>query len=130
MRPRTRSMPVPVLTRYAISDVLLSHMLTYVNETDWQLREAFFESAVGMAPTVGAVGADEYLLPIMLQASADPEDYVSARVICSLAALISTKSLSKPKVWEAVSAVMGLICHPNAWIRQGRFNSSSTGCVR
>ena len=40
--------------RQKANDVLLSHMITFLNDKqDWQLRGAFFDSIVGVAAYVG-----------------------------------------------------------------------------
>lgn len=50
------------------NDVLLSHMITYLNDRDWLLRYAFFESIVDVAACVGARSLEDYILPLMIQA--------------------------------------------------------------
>jgi phosphoinositide-3-kinase regulatory subunit 4 len=50
------------------NDVLLSHMITYLNDRDWLLRLAFFESIVDVAACAGGRSLEEYILPLMVQA--------------------------------------------------------------
>jgi len=50
------------------NDVVLSHMITYLNDRDWLLRHAFFESIVDVAACAGGRSLDEYILPLMVQA--------------------------------------------------------------
>lgn len=54
--------------RQKANDVLLSHMITYLNDKDWMLRSAFFESIKGVGTFVGAKSLEEYILPLMIQA--------------------------------------------------------------
>lgn len=54
--------------RQKTNDVLLSHIITYLNDRDWPLRYAFFESVVGIATCVGSRSLEEYILPLMIQA--------------------------------------------------------------
>ena len=54
--------------RQKTNDVLLSHVITYLNDRDWMLRWAFFDSIVGIAACVGARSLEEYILPLMIQA--------------------------------------------------------------
>lgn len=54
--------------RQITNDVLLSHMITYLNDRDWQLRWAFFNSIVGVATYLGKKSLEEYILPLMIQA--------------------------------------------------------------
>ena len=56
------------LGRQKTNDVLLSHMITYMNHRDWLLRYAFFESVVDVAACVGGRSLEEYILPLMIQA--------------------------------------------------------------
>lgn len=56
------------LGRQKTNDVILSHMITYLNDRDWLLRQAFFESIVDVAACAGGRSLDEYILPLMVQA--------------------------------------------------------------
>jgi len=56
------------LGRQKTNDVLLSHMITYLNDRDWLLRYAFFESVVDVAACAGGRSLEEYILPLMVQA--------------------------------------------------------------
>jgi phosphoinositide-3-kinase regulatory subunit 4 len=56
------------LGRQKTNDVLLSHMITYLNDRDWLLRYAFFESIVDVATCAGGRSLEEYILPLMIQA--------------------------------------------------------------
>jgi phosphoinositide-3-kinase regulatory subunit 4 len=56
------------LGRQKTNDVLLSHMITYLNDREWLLRYAFFESIVDVAACAGGRSLEEYILPLMIQA--------------------------------------------------------------
>jgi hypothetical protein len=56
------------LGRQKTNEVLLSHMITYLNDRDWLLRYAFFESIVDVAACAGGRSLEEYILPLMIQA--------------------------------------------------------------
>jgi len=43
-------------------------LITYLNDRDWMLRAAFFESIVGVATFVGGRNMEEYILPLLTQA--------------------------------------------------------------
>ncbi|TPX59254.1 hypothetical protein PhCBS80983_g02602 [Powellomyces hirtus] len=101
------------------NDVLLSHMITYLNGTDWQLRSAFFESIVGVGTFVGGQSLEEYILPLMVQALTDAEEFVVEKVLSALTSLGELGLLQKPKLKELASIVLPLVCHPNTWIRYG-----------
>ena len=56
--------------RSKTNEVLLSRMITYLNDKDWQLRYAFLENIVSVAAFVGSVSLEEFVLPLMEQALA------------------------------------------------------------
>ncbi|KAJ6613557.1 hypothetical protein B0H10DRAFT_2047665 [Mycena sp. CBHHK59/15] len=101
------------------NDVLLSHMITYLNDRDWLLRHAFFESIVDVAACAGGRSLEEYILPLMIQALSDVEETVVAKVLASLTSLCELGLFQKMRIWELMSATLGFLYHPNMWIRQG-----------
>ncbi|OBZ87474.1 putative serine/threonine-protein kinase VPS15 [Choanephora cucurbitarum] len=105
--------------RQKANDVLLSHMITYLNDKDWMLRSAFFESIKGVGTFVGAKSLEEYILPLMIQALTDAEEFVVEKVLNSLTSLADLGLFQKMKLWELVGIIWPLICHPNIWIRYG-----------
>jgi hypothetical protein len=69
------------LGRQKTNDVLLSHMITYLNDRDWLLRYAFFESIVDVAACAGGRSLEEYILPLMVQALSGTS-YVGSNYRC------------------------------------------------
>ncbi|SAM00828.1 hypothetical protein [Absidia glauca] len=114
--------------RQKANDVLLSHMITYLNDKDWMLRSAFFESIKGVGTFVGARSLEEYILPLMVQALTDAEEFVVEKVLNSLTSLADLGLFQKMKLWELVGIISPLVCHPSMWIRHGAigFISSTT----
>ncbi|KAF9986941.1 Serine/threonine-protein kinase [Modicella reniformis] len=107
------------LGKQRVDDVLLSHMITYLNGRDWMLRSAFFESIVGVGTFVGGRSLEEYILPLMVQALTDSEEFVVEKVLKSLTSLCDLGLFQKMAIWDLVSVVAPLLCHPNLWIRYG-----------
>ncbi|OCH92765.1 hypothetical protein OBBRIDRAFT_886008 [Obba rivulosa] len=107
------------LGRQRTNDVLLSHMFTYLNDRDWLLRYAFFDSIVDIAACAGGRSLEEYIHPLILQALSDVEETVVAKVLTSLASLCELGLFQKMRIWEFMSATLGFLYHPNIWIRQG-----------
>ncbi|KAI0822421.1 hypothetical protein BC628DRAFT_1429686 [Trametes gibbosa] len=107
------------LGRQKTNDVLLSHMITYLNDRDWLLRYAFFDSIVDVAACAGGRSLEEYILPLMIQALSDVEETVVAKVLASLTNLCELGLFHKMRIWELMSATLGFLYHPNIWIRQG-----------
>ena len=56
------------LGRQRTNDVLLSHMITYLNDRDWLLRFAFFDCVVDVAACAGGRSLEDFILPLMIQA--------------------------------------------------------------
>ncbi|KAI9267985.1 hypothetical protein BDA99DRAFT_504553 [Phascolomyces articulosus] len=105
--------------RQKANDILLSHMITYLNDKDWMLRSTFFESIKGVGTYVGAKSLDEYILPLMIQALTDAEEFVIEKVLNSLTSLADLDLFNKIKLWELIGTVAPLMCHPSTWIRYG-----------
>ena len=132
------------LGRQKTNDVLLSHMITYLNDRDWLLRYAFFDSIVDVAACAAGRSLEEYILPLMIQAlsgahepnpipgssqtdpslTADVEETVVAKVLASLTNLCELRLFQKMRIWELMSATLGFLYHPNIWIRQGGSHTS------
>ncbi|EMD69856.1 hypothetical protein COCSADRAFT_156002 [Bipolaris sorokiniana ND90Pr] len=100
------------------NDVVLSHLNTYLNDPDWMLKCAFFESIVGVAVFVGGASLEGYILPLMVQALTDPEEFVIEKVIRSLSSMAELGLLQRSKTWELVDILARLTMHPNLWIRE------------
>lgn len=111
-------------------------MITYLNDRDWVLRLAFFESIVDVAACAGGRSLEEYILPLMIQALSgayycsrtlivklklglDVEETVVAKVLGSLTSLCELGLFQKMRIWELMSATLAFLYHPNIWIRQG-----------
>lgn len=100
------------------NDVLLSHLNTYLNDRDWTLKCAFFDTIVGIAVFIGSTSLEEFMLPLMVQALTDPEEFVIQAALHSLAQLAGLGLLSRPKVWELADLVSRFTMHPNIWVRE------------
>ncbi|KAK6079600.1 phosphoinositide 3-kinase regulatory subunit 4 [Seiridium cupressi] len=110
------------------NDILLTHLNTYLNDRDWMLKCAFFDTVVGIATFLGSTSLEEFNLPLMVQALMDPEEHVVQAALHSLAELASLGLLSKAKTWELIDVVARFTMHPNLWIRESaaEYLSSAT----
>jgi phosphoinositide-3-kinase regulatory subunit 4 len=110
------------------NDILLSHLNTYLNDRNWMLKCAFFETIVGVATFLGGTSLEEFILPLMVQALTDPEESVVRSVLFSLASMAELGLFQRSKIWELVDVVGRFTMHPNIWIREAAamFLSSST----
>ncbi|KAK5683879.1 Serine/threonine-protein kinase [Elasticomyces elasticus] len=100
------------------SDIILSHLNTYLNDPDWLLKCAFFKAIVGVAVYIGGASLEDFILPLMLQALADPQDFVVERALRSLAVMAELGLLQRPKTWELIDTIARFQLHPNAWIKE------------
>lgn len=99
------------------NDVVLSHMITYLNDRSWLLRQAFFDAIVSVGRVAGPRSVEMYVFTLILPALSDPEEFVVLRVLQCLVELVSEDLLSKSKIFDVVGAVAGFLCHPNHWLR-------------
>ena len=110
------------------NDVILSHLNTYLNDKDWILKCAFFQTIVGVATFVGGTSLEEFILPLMIQALTDSEEFVVEKVLSSFASMAELGLFQRSRTWEMVDIVARFMVHPNIWIREAaaHFVSSST----
>ncbi|KAE8447702.1 hypothetical protein EG329_010509 [Mollisiaceae sp. DMI_Dod_QoI] len=110
------------------NDIILSHLNTYLNDRNWMLKCAFFETIVGVATFLGGTSLEEFILPLMVQALTDPEEFVVRSVLHSLASMAQLGLFQRSKIWELVDVVGRFTMHPNIWIKEAAamFISSAT----
>ncbi|KAJ1922677.1 Serine/threonine-protein kinase [Tieghemiomyces parasiticus] len=98
-------------------DFLLSHVVTYLNDRDWLLRGSFCEASVGLAAAIGPAGLEQYLLPLLTQALADPNEGVVDKVLQAFVALAEAGLFPKLVLWDLLGTTLPLVYHPNLAIR-------------
>eukprot|EP00057_Strongylocentrotus_purpuratus_P020172 XP_011674646.1 PREDICTED: phosphoinositide 3-kinase regulatory subunit 4 [Strongylocentrotus purpuratus] len=104
--------------RQKANDVLLSHMITFLNDKeDWHLRGSFFDSIVGVAAYVGWQSSF-ILKPLLQQGLTDHEEQVICKALKSVTGLVQLGLLQKPALLEMAYELVPYVCHPNLWIRQ------------
>jgi phosphoinositide-3-kinase regulatory subunit 4 len=100
------------------NDIILSHLNTYLNDRDWMLKCAFFDTIVAIAVFLGGTTLEEFILPLLVQALTDTEDFVVERVLRSLANMAELGLFQRSKIWELMDVVARFTMHPNIWIRE------------
>jgi len=110
------------------SDLILSHLNTYLNDPNWLLKCAFFKTIVGVSVYIGGPSLEEFILPLMLQALTDPQEFVVEQALRSLASMAEIGLLQRSKTWELVDTVARFELHPNLWIKEAasHFVSAAT----
>ncbi|NWU83596.1 PI3R4 kinase, partial [Onychorhynchus coronatus] len=105
--------------RQKANDVLLSHMITFLNDkNDWHLRGAFFDSIVGVAAYVGWQSSS-ILKPLLQQGLSDAEEFVIYKALNALTCMCQLGLLQKPHIYEFACDIAPFLCHPNLWICYG-----------
>ncbi|PHH74352.1 hypothetical protein CDD82_4969 [Ophiocordyceps australis] len=104
--------------REQANDILLTHLNTYLNDRDWTLKCAFFDTVVAIAVFIGSTSLEEFMLPLMVQALADAEEFVVQAALHALAQLAGLGLLSRPKIWELADLAARFTMHPSIWIRE------------
>ncbi|CUM64298.1 uncharacterized protein PRCAT00001896001 [Priceomyces carsonii] len=111
------------------NDILLPHLITYLNGTSFELRLAFLSSMLQVGPFVGVLSFEQYLLPLLVQTLKDQEQFVVLKVLEVFCHFVDIK-LINPKVEfnaldiykELLTSSIRLLLHPNEWIRQSVLN--------
>ena len=100
------------------NDIILTHLNTYLNDRDWMLKCAFFDTIVGISAFLGSNTLEKFILPLMVQAITDPEEHVVQGALHSLAELANLGLLTKPTYLELVGIIARFTMHPNIWVRE------------
>ncbi|ODV63834.1 ubiquitin-binding serine/threonine protein kinase VPS15 [Ascoidea rubescens DSM 1968] len=100
------------------NDVILSHLITYLNDKNPQLRMAFVDCIEGIIIYVGPLNFEQYVLPLLVQTLTDPEEFIVIKVLQNFNKLVKLRLIRKPFIWDIAKTVSKLILHPNEWIRQ------------
>ncbi|KAF1821881.1 protein kinase WD40 [Dissoconium aciculare CBS 342.82] len=110
------------------SDVLLTHLNTYLNDPDWLLKCAVFRTMIGVAVYIGGPSLEEFILPLMLQALTDPQEFVVEQALRSMGTMAEIGLLQRTKIWELIDVVARFLVHPNLWIKEAaaHFVSAAT----
>jgi serine/threonine protein kinase len=103
--------------RRRVNNDLLPHLITVLNDRDWQLRSAFFEYIVGVSIFVGRLAFQNFVLPCIEQALFDVEEFVIQRAVHALTSLSQQGLFEKRTMLDVGKKVGPLLCHPSAWIR-------------
>lgn len=95
---------------------ILSHVLTYLNEKDGELRALFYERMAHLAPIFGADWTRKYIHPLLLRSLADSHELVLVKVLHFIQA--SVHMYEYTAMLEILPHIATFLCHPNLWIRE------------
>lgn len=107
------------------NDIILPHLITYLNDSNYHLRLAFLSSIMDMGNFIGALAFEQYLLPLLFQTLGDNESSVVLKVLEVFNFFVSKKLINPESEFnvlsvykELLSNTVVLLLQPNEWIRQ------------
>ena len=108
-----------------LADELLPHIIANLNEKDWELRSAFFDSITNVAICVGQTAVTEFILPCIVQALTDYEKFVIEKALHALAVLYELELLDANVMLDVLEKqVTVMVCHPTLPVR-----AAAVACV-
>ena len=112
--------------RQKTNEVLLGHIITYLNDRDWRLKCSFYESIVGVSTYVGGRSLESYILPLLTKGLTDMEEFVVEKALQSLTGLAELGLFQKKTLRSLSKSIAPMLCHPGNWIRFGAVNFFTT----
>jgi phosphoinositide-3-kinase regulatory subunit 4 len=101
------------------NEMVLSYLVTCLNDHDANLRRAFLKSLTTITDFVGFYSFEQYFLPLMVQSLADENEHVIQEAIQSLTFIVKSGVVkSPPKLRELLTNVVPHLAHPNKYIRK------------
>lgn len=105
-----------LLNTDCVKSVLLTHMLTYLNDENTDLRMAFFDAVVPIARLLESDTIEKCIYPFLLQALGDDDVRVQVQVLRAIQQLIPLFQPFMP--WKLLDRTISLLYHPNPWVRE------------
>lgn len=103
--------------REKTNDIILSHLITYLNDKDTTLKVTLITTLPGISALVGPLSVEQYILPLLVQTLTDHDEIVVLAVLQSLKGLCHIGLIDRSRFSDIASLVSSLIIHPNHWIR-------------
>ncbi|CUS23872.1 LAQU0S12e01926g1_1 [Lachancea quebecensis] len=107
-----------LFVREKTNDVILSHLITYLNDKNPSLRIKLIKAITGVAVLLGPITLEQYILPLLIQTVTDSEELVVVTVLKSLKLLCIIGLIQKKYFFDISGIISPLLLHPNIWIRQ------------
>lgn len=107
-----------VLRKQGTNEIVLSHVITYLNDKNLLVSKDFFMFITRVSPLLGPVDLEQYILPLMMQTIFDDREELVAVVLKSLTAVVSLGLLKmRLLLGTIVPACAKFLIHPNVYIR-------------
>lgn len=100
------------------NDIILSHLITYLNDRNYLLRMTLVEIIPSVAILLGPITLEQYILPLLVQTLNDSEESVIISVLSGLKDLCKTGLINKRLFYDLANTVSILVLYPNYTIRQ------------
>lgn len=107
------------------NDIILPHLITYLNDSNYQLRLAFLSSIMDIGCFIGALAFEQYLLPLLFQTLGDNEQFVVLKVLEIFYYFVEERLINPAQEFNVLSVYKELVVNsitlllqPNEWIRQ------------
>lgn len=118
----------------AAMDKLLTQLLTFLNDQDWELRYTFCAKIPAVSAFLGPTVTAECILPCVENAIYDVEERVVLCSLRSLSTLVQLSLLSRFLLVDFVKKVLPLLVHPSDSLRDATIDflvqaSKSLGVV-
>ena len=118
-----------VLGRQESNDVILPLLITCLNDRDWQMRASFLAAVPAVAPFVGTISLEAFILPCIEQAIFDPEVAVIEAALTCEATLVRAKLLRRRATIAAAKRAAVLLCHPSPSVRDAALEMVSVAAI-
>ena len=99
-----------------LPSVILSHVLTYLNEEQGELRAMFFQTMAHLVSLFGAHWMQKYIQPLLPRSLSDGNELVLVRVLQYIQACMH--AFDQASMLEILPYIATFLCHPNVWIRE------------
>lgn len=107
------------------NDIILPHLITYLNDPNYQLRLAFLSLIIEIGYFIGVLAFEQYLLPLLFQTLGDHEPFVVLKVLEIFHHFVSERLINPATEFNVLSVYKELLANstslllqPNEWIRQ------------
>lgn len=97
---------------------LLTQLLTFLNDQDWELRSTFCLKIPAVGAFLGSTVTSEYIVPCLENTIYDVEERVSLSTIYAISSLIKLNLVSKKLVYEFINRCKALLIHPSQSLRR------------
>lgn len=107
------------------TDVILPHLITYLNHTLFELKLGFIDLVAAITPSFGVLTFEQYVLPLLFQTLGNSEPLVVLKVLQLFNQVVKTKLINPLTEFNALDVykdllthLLPLLLHPIEWIRQ------------